>query len=281
MKSSESIVDVLKSQLNQETLIPTLSKNSLRLQDEVIKTDMSIRKVENLIKTDPAVTAHVLKVANSAFYKGLNRVDTIKEAILRLGSKELGNVVMWAVHQSNFHSKDKFINASQKRLWLHSISVAIGSQWLAKYLELEDIMPKAFVAGLLHDMGILYLLSALEKIKNENLIKTYPTTFLMEQIVSSLHGEQGAFLLKQWNLSDDFCNIAKDHHGADFDRSNVLLVLIRLVDQVCIKMEKGNLDDDTLAVAGSVEASLLGMTDINLAELEIAIEDVQKKLIMV
>jgi HD-like signal output (HDOD) protein len=224
----------------------------------------------------------VLKVANSIFYRGLNRVDTVKEAILRLGTKELGNVVMWAIHQSNFQSKDPFVNTCQKRLWFHSLSVALGSQWLANFLDLEDVQPKAFVAGLLHDMGTLYLLSALEKVKKDKLISTYPTAFLMEEIIDSLHGDQGAFLLNQWNLADDFSVVAKTHHGDDFDRTNVLLVLVRLVDRVCHKMEKGGQQaDDALAIAGSTEASLLGVTDINLAELEIYLEDVQKKISLV
>ncbi len=278
MNHSESIVDVLKGQMNQEMHIPTLSKNALRLQAEVVKKEMSVRKVETLIKTDPALTAHVLKVANSVFYKGLHRVDTVKEAILRLGTKELGNVVMWAIHQSNFQSKDPFISTCQKRLWRHSLSVALGSQWLASFLELEDVLPRAFVAGLLHDMGILYLLSALEKVKKEKLISNYPTAFLMDQIIESLHGDQGAFLLKQWNLAEDFCAVAQTHHGDDFDRPNVLLVLVRLVDRVCHKMEKGGQTDDALAIAGSIEAGLLGVSDINLAELEIYLEDVQKKI---
>ncbi|MEA1969615.1 MAG: HDOD domain-containing protein [Thermodesulfobacteriota bacterium] len=277
MSKDRSIIDILKSQIKKNNALPVLSKNSLQLQNEVVKENPNLKKIETMIKFDPSIAGHVLKMANSAFYRGLEQISTIKEAMLRLGTMELGNIVVQAVHKANFQSKDPFIRKHQKRLLSHSISCAVGSFWTAKYLDLDEILSKSFLAGLLHDMGILYLLTAFEQMKKNNVIKNYPSNVLIEQIIDKLHAEQGFELLSHWNLPETFCKIAGNHHIEDFDQTDILLTLVRCVDKVCLKMEKGNKEDDTALVAASIEVDILGISEIGLAEMEIAIEDYQQK----
>ena len=200
--------------------------------------------------------------------------------MIRLGKIELCNIIIQAVHKNNFQSGDPFIRKFQRALLNHSLSCAIGSFWTAKYLELEDIIPKSFIAGLLHDMGKLYLLTAFEKMKAGKLIKNYPANALIEEIIAKLHAEQGYELLSHWNLPESLCKIAGDHHKEEFDQTDVLLVLVRCVDQVCNKMETGNKEEDTARIASSIEADILGISEIGLAEMEIAIEDYQSKFNM-
>ena len=67
--------------------------------------------------------------------------------------------------------------------------------------------------------------------------------------------------------------VCRDHHRKDYDTSNTLLVLVRLANLVCRKLGIGLLQDPDLILVTSNEAGLLGLTDITLAELEIAVED--------
>ncbi len=278
MQEKKSIIDILKSQMKRENSLPVLSKNSLNLQKEVVKEDPDFKKIGIMIKMDPSLTGYILKMANSSYYRGLEQVSTIKEAMIRLGNIELCNIIVQAVHKQNFQSKDPFIRQYQKKLLNHSISCAVGSFWTAKYLELEDMISRSFIAGLLHDMGKLYLLTAFEKMKTSSVIQHYPPSSLIEEIIHSLHAEQGYELLSHWNLPESLCKIAGNHHMEKFDETDVLLVLIRCVNQVCNKMESGNKEEDTARIASSVEADILGLSEIGLAEMEIAIEDYQQKL---
>jgi HD-like signal output (HDOD) protein len=84
-------------------------------------------------------------------------------------------------------------------------------------------------------------------------------------------------LLKYWNLPKEFYTVARDHHAKEFDHSDFLLILIRLIDKICRKMEKGNKPEDTAAVISSIEANLLGVSEIGIAEIEIEIESSQEK----
>lgn len=275
----KAIIDIILSQVEKEDSLPPLSDNSLKLQREITKKSPDFKKIENMIKSDPALTSHILKISNSVVYKGLELVDTVKEAILRLGINEINNIAIWSIHQSNFQTTDPFIKSQKTTLWFHSLSCAVGSAWAANHLDMDvkKVVSKAFISGLLHDMGSLCLLTALEKVKTQNKIETYPSEFLLQDLIEKFHSDLGYKLLKYWNLPKEFYIVARDHHSEEFDRSNLLLVLVRLVNKICQKMEKGNKPEDTAAIVSSVEANLLDISEIGIAEIEIEIESSQGK----
>ncbi|MDM8538670.1 HDOD domain-containing protein [Desulfobacterales bacterium HSG17] len=142
---------------------------------------------------------------------------------------------------------------------------------------MDDIVSKAFIAGLLHDMGALYLLTALQKIKRDNKIEQYPSEFVLNALIKKFHTEQGAQLLKHWNLPEPFIIIARDHHTDSFDQSDMLLVLIRLINRICKKMEKGNKKEATAVIVACDEANILNLSELGIAEIEIGIEAAQNK----
>jgi HD-like signal output (HDOD) protein len=96
---------------------------------------------------------------------------------------------------------------------------------------------------------------------------------MFEVLESPLHTEQGYRLMTQWNLPQPYCVIARDHHNTHWDSNNNLLVIVRLVDQACRKIGLGINPDSTIIPAMTPEAHSLGLTEIQLAELEIALED--------
>lgn len=281
MDNDLSLIDILLSEVKNKDSLPPLSEHSLLLQKEIASASPDFRKIETMVIHDPTLTGHILKVANSALYRGLSKIGTVKDAIMRLGINELKNIVSWSIHQANFQTKDPFIMAYKTRLWFHSLSCATGCVWTARYLEMDanEVISKAFIAGLLHDMGTLCLLFAMEKAKKEKKIDAYPSEYLLTELLDQFHPELGYNLMKIWNLPEEFCIVARDHHAEKFDTTNQLLTLVRLVDKICGKIEKGNLKTETAAIISSTEAGILGVSEIGIAEIEIEIEASQKKFV--
>ncbi len=273
MQQKASIIDIIKQQLKKDDSLPVLNPKALKIQGEATKSDPDFNVLARMIRMDPTLTSQVLKTANSPFYRGLGDVETIKDALVRLGQNTMVNIIMKVIHQQNFTSSNPLIRSYQKRLWSHSVSCAIGSLWTAKYLSMEELIPKAFIAGLLHDMGKLYLLTALEKILASKTAGFKPTPQLIEKILDNLHSVLGFSLLTKWYLPEQYRLIARDHHAQEYDRSDMLLVIVRLVNNVCIKMEKNDPQADLSGIVSSREADLLGIPEIGVAELEIALED--------
>ncbi len=273
MTDKKSLIDIIKDHMaSGDIKLPVLSQSAEQLQNEVTKEDPDMGKVENYIKMDPTITGEILKVANSSYYKGIGTVDTIREASLRIGISELANIVMMVLHRENFSSTDPHINNYLGELWKHSLAIAVGSQWLAKHLALEQISGRVFIAGMMHDMGKLFLITAVEDIKKTD--KDFnPPTFLIEKMITGLHTEQGYELLQKWNLPEAYCLVARDHHEVEFDTGNMLLAIVRLVNRVCNKMGIGPVCDEEEPIVGSAEVELLDLSEIAIAELEIKIED--------
>lgn len=86
MVHQESFIEIIDKQLtSSNTRLPVFNTAALRIQQEVAKAEPDIRLIEKLIVSDQSLTAKVLSVSNSSFYKGLTQVDTMRNAIVRLG----------------------------------------------------------------------------------------------------------------------------------------------------------------------------------------------------
>ena len=126
----------------------------LLLDDE----DQNAENVAEIIRIDPNLTADILHIANSAARGGRQRADSLSDAIIRVGLREIFRAVARIVTGPAFETQDAFAIHGID-LWRHSLCVAIASQVLAR--ELTDIDPEvAYTAGLLHDIGKVVLARA-------------------------------------------------------------------------------------------------------------------------
>ncbi len=120
MEQQGSFIEIVDQQLaSSNARLPVFNATALKIQREIAKDEPDIRLIERLIVSDQSLTAKVLSVSNSSFYKGLNQVATVHNAILRLGINEVSNIVMLVTHEYNFRSKDPFVHGIMRALWRH------------------------------------------------------------------------------------------------------------------------------------------------------------------
>jgi len=234
-----------------------------------------LRLIEKLIVSDQSLTAKVLSVSNSSFYKGLQQVATVRNAIVRLGINEVSNIVMLVTHENNFRSKDTFVHGIMRKLWRHSVGCAMGANWLAKQCGLHALAHEAFFAGLLHDVGMLFILSVIDDLKHANESQAQPSNALLVEAMETLHTNHGHSLMSQWNLPQKYSRIARDHHQEEIDPNNLLLALVRVADKACCKMGIGMDEDPSMMLAATAEAAVLHLSEVDLAKMEIMLEDSQ------
>ncbi len=269
----QSIVDIFEYLATKDIQLPIFDRTAMQIQDELTKPEPDTRTIESLIVKDQTLTSQVLKVANSSFYKGLAEVTTVRSAIVRLGIKEVANMVTLIAHRGYFKARDPLLRQRMNDLWRHSIACAIGAKWLAEKSGFDVPSNEAFFAGLLHDVGKLFIVTVLEKLKKAKDLNCLPSEALIDEIIASLHGKHGYAIMRNWNLPEKYCLIARDHHAEDFDTDNVLLCLVRQANMTCHKIGVGLRSDVDLVLSATREAGLLGMTDMDMARLEIHLED--------
>ena len=217
----------------------------------------------------------MLSVSNSPFYKGLHQVATVRNAIVRLGINEVSNIVMAVTHENNFRSKDPFVHSNMRALWRHSLGCARGSNCLAKKCGLNSLAHEAFFAGLLHDVGKLRILTFIDDLKCSDDLDIQPSNDLLLKVMDSLHANQGYLLMVHWNLPEKYCHIVRDHHNEEFDSKDILQILVRLADKACLKQGIGLVEDPALVLVATAEAESLHISEVDLAQMEIMLEDSQ------
>jgi HD-like signal output (HDOD) protein len=274
MEAPRSLVEMIKNYAVAEKIkLPAFNATALRIQREVAKEEPDSRLIEKLIVSDQSFTGELLRVSNSSFYKGLTQVATVRDAIIRLGTKEVSNIVTLVAVQHNFQSKNPAVNQIMRKLWRHSVGCAIGASWLAKQTGFETLSHETFIAGLLHDVGKLYILKVMDDMLATGEILKAPSDTVTNEVIENLHTDQGFSLLHHWNLPEKYCRVARDHHLSEIDCSDMVLILVRLANQMCHKMGIGLRTDSSIVLNATPEATQLKLSEVDLAQLEVRLED--------
>jgi len=205
-------VQSLSEELSKGTVkLPSLPDIALKIKNILEDPDVSAKQVALVVGSEATFTARLLKVANSAALNSSGTtIKDIPTAITRMGFKMAHSIaVAIAMDQVlNAHSMGK-LDKFFKELWLHSLNVAAFSYVIAK--KKTKIKPdEALIAGLLHDVGKIYLLARMEEYPEltEDL-KTF------EAVIAEWHTGVGAAILEAWRFSDDLVTVADEHEMLD------------------------------------------------------------------
>lgn len=156
MKRREEILRDLETMQD----LPSLPRVITRLQQEINKPEHDIETIARIIAEDPPIALKVLKVVNSPMYRALRKVVSIHEAALRLGLKEISEILL-ATPLSDLRKNQHGVDFS--RFWNHSISVAHAARAITSISSsrmnavTKHMGEAVFTAALLHDIGMLML----------------------------------------------------------------------------------------------------------------------------
>ncbi len=164
---------------------------------------------EEVIQKDSALTARLLKIANSSFYAGTRSIKTIRESVVLIGMDNMKNMV-YAVSSSGLLSNSfKSYKYPDRGFWLHSMGVGMACRALALESKSRTLGPEeAFVAGLLHDVGKLILDKLLI---NED----GPREISLEDEVAAAglnHADLARHIFRKWKIPESLIEAVRFHH---------------------------------------------------------------------
>ena len=210
--------------------LPVFNSVALELLQLLANADAEINNMIEIINKDQALTLQILKMANSPVYAGRYKSETIKESVSRLGVAQITSLAMAASQAALHVSPVPVVNEAMHHLWLHSHACAVGCRSLAIGTGYQPLADQAYLAGLLHDIGKLYLLKALEQI----CVKSGTTAAIDREtlldVFSDMHVEQGYRIMHHWDIPPLYCNIVAHHHTDTFDPPDVILAMVRLIN---------------------------------------------------
>lgn len=227
--------DEILSKVLTITSIPAAAAETARLLQD---PESSIQDLVRAIEYDPGLTSNIMRLANSAYYGFPESVCSIKDAIVRLGTNRIFQMVMiWAFSPlAQQHISGYGLHSGG--LWEHSIAVAVGAEQLASDLNLRS-PEHLFTAGLLHDIGKIVLGSFVEvdisPIMELVIQEKVPFEVAEQQVLGIDHAETGGALLENWNLPSCVAEVSQWHHHPGFFTEGALVVdLVHVADTMCL-----------------------------------------------
>lgn len=279
MSGQRSILDIIDEHLHGDALqLPSYSPLAARIQAVAQDPDGDVRQIEQVILQDPALAGNVLRVANSALYAGLAKVNTIGQAVARLGMNEIVSLVVLCTQAGEYRAHNATIDQCMMMCWRHAMGCALGAKWLAERCGQRQRAPEAFLAGLFHDIGKLLLLKVFDEIERNSETQGRFSSVLMREVLVTRHAEQGARLLTHWNLDESYIDIARSHHEPELDAGKPLAACVRLANLACRKVGVSLHAEEQTPLAASAEALLLGVDESALAELVSTLREAMQHL---
>jgi putative nucleotidyltransferase with HDIG domain len=211
-----------------------------------------IKQISAVIIHDPGICTAVLALARSSYYCRRAKIESIDDAIVRLGQRQLLEVCTLALGAKILSGKEtEFYGIKSGFLCNHSVSVAIVLQKLAHIFNQKKPLA-AFTAGLLHDIGKIALSKKLTKKQCQEIQNEYANNPAVsfceaeEKILGINHAEVGAEIAIRWNLPEMVVDVIRWHHKpAEADSRWVSMVyLAYAANKIALACYKGEIPDE-------------------------------------
>lgn len=198
--------------------LPEITVKVVELVEDAKSTAQDLHKV---ISGDPALCSRILKVVNSSFYGLPGQIGSINRAIVMLGLNAVKNIAIAASLAKLFRGGDLTPSFSARDLWTHSNVTAAAAKVIAHSLKL-GFSDEAFLAGLVHDIGIMIEMQYDRNKLTEVIRRTgadskgVPACDMLEAelaVFEATHQDFGAGLCEKWKFPKSFTYVTGHHHN--------------------------------------------------------------------
>lgn len=228
--------DPIKKLLRGIDRIPTLPETAYRILNLTDDPSVSIDNLKNIVEKDPAISAKILSVANSAFFGFPVRTNMLNDAIMRIGFDNVKNIALGISILSILDDGKR--SPYFRKLFSHSVTVGLIARLLSRNLKVgiaEDIL----IEGLLHDLGYLVLNKYFPEtfeILLRALQNSKPLPEVEKDILGFTHAEVGYWIAEQWNLHHTVLDVTLYHHTPSLaKRHSNNVAIIHIADYIACK----------------------------------------------
>ena len=216
--------------------LPAFSTTVVRLSELVNDAEAGPGEFEAVVQPDMALTANLLRMANSAYFGLSRRIGSAREAITLLGVRRIFELGAMAAVDAIVPETLPGYGIDAGVFWTHSVAVAVIAERLSKERKLATPM-LTFTAGLLHDVGKLvissFLAERIEALRTELASGDMSLIACEQKLLGADHAQIGADLGVAWNLPEEVVKVIASHHAPNVvneGRGDVLVDLVHAAD---------------------------------------------------
>lgn len=228
--------EILVGAVDDLPTIPVVATQVIQMLDN---PEISVEEIADLMLSDQVMTARVMKLINSPVYKPAQEITSLKRALVYLGLRHIRELALTTSVISVFNADSGAIELNA--FWEHSFGVGMVSKVIAKKVGYEDL-EKAYIAGIIHDLGEVFLSNYLREPFQEVLdrIKNQPIKLVdaEAEMLGTTHCEIGLCIAHKWNFPEVYCEVISCHHTPIEARIDPLLcAIVNLADLFCTVRE--------------------------------------------
>ncbi len=226
--------------------LPTVAQNVLAI---INNEGANANALAEIIEFDPVITSRVVRLANSAYYRmpGTEEVADVHRAVVVLGFLNIRNIVVSTCLKSIYTPEFKANHFSATDLWEHSVMVAVISRLLAAEVA-PEIADEAFMAGIVHDVGMIVEWNLLPRQFPQVLNRFQGTGIEFctceRETLGFDHCEAGATVLRNWKIPKAIRDAVARHHSLRKRKrsGDPLAEIVNLAERVCCQRGNGFFD---------------------------------------
>ena len=202
--------DIFTAIKNDKLVLPTLPEVALKVREVADDPNASIDQLTSVIGNDAALSARIIRVANSPLLRASRAIDDLRTALMRLGISYTCNIATGLAMEQMFQATSDLVDTRMRDVWSRSSEVAGICHVLCKhYTKLRP--DQATLAGLVHKIGVLPILTYAED--HPALLKDSLT---LDLVIEAIHAPIGDLILKTWKFPSDIANVPTQ--SLDFSR---------------------------------------------------------------
>lgn len=259
-------VDQILKDVNK---LPSISSVVSKVLEKLQKPDVNIADLAAEISKDPAITASVIKLSNSAYYRASKPIRTIQEALMTLGTKTVKEIVLVTAAKGILSQDLGSYQLEAAQLWTSSLLVAEMSSRIVTHKKLKIDKDLAFTSGLLCNVGKIVLAQFFQpvifQLRNELKENKDPFPLLEKKYFGYTHMEISEILLTRWNFPPELVDVVAHYLNPDLSTVNPLLTSVIHIASILIVVSGIGID-----IGGeSVPISPFALTQTGVTEADI------------
>lgn len=252
--------------------MPAFPNSVQRVLDLSNNINSPSRELVAVIEKDPVMTMKILKIINSAYYSLPNKITSVSQSVVYLGTNTIKNLALALAALGSLPKRNP-INFNIQQYLIHSLVTGCLARELCSLLDTDLEPSDAYVAGLLHDFGKVVLAQFMtdeyQQIMELTVTQGIPLDKAEREILGVDHALVGAMLAQRWQFPYDLVQCIADHHKRHA-HPTVLLDCVRVANQICKREKLGDGHNPfrkgeklvTTVFGGSYESVLESLGDI-------------------
>lgn len=233
MGAENALYTILVEKIKQDALVlPTLPEIALKVRKAADDPEVNLGKMSDIIAQDPALSLGMLKVANSVVFGRTVKVETVTQAVTRIGLRQIKSIATAMAIAQMFVSKNDTVSEYMQKSWSKTVDVAavaisLMTLYLQKNKHAAFSLDTITLAALIHNIGVLPILS-----EAESHPEVFANPVFIQQAIIKFANEIGAEVTKAWDFPEEFTELVsawndlsvlpKEVHYLDFIRAGAV-----------------------------------------------------------